>query len=119
MWTTPEPRKYETKRIFLPTPEVIMAFSKDDVNALPNYYDLDNIKVGGFAKKGWLKAGNSLVFIMGIDGNTVYWTWANAFNGYISADGWASNVKRWESIAGSGWTVYSENRQSNAFLIKN
>ena len=77
----------------LPKAAEVMAFSQEQINALPFFYDLDKIKEGGFAKRTWAKAPASLVYIARIDGPHVYWAFANKLNGIINlANGNASFV---------------------------
>lgn len=107
--------------ITLPSAEQIKSFTEDQIKSLPDFFDLDQINPGSFAKKTWAKAGPSLVFIVGVDGNTVYWNWANPFNGCINTEGWASNVRKVTGLVyknGYCYTPETTNPQDNSFLIQ-
>lgn len=75
--------------ISLPTSAEVMAFTREQIEKLPSYTKVDQLPVGSFAKKGWLKAPSSLVYILRNEviegsGNAFSYVNCNIYNGVVS-----------------------------------
>lgn len=105
-------------KVKLPTVEKVKSFTQEMIDKLPRYDDIENLKAGDFARYGWMRAPNSLVYILHVDPFTVYYQWANAFNGYVDPkEGYAASIRK--SDTGNFYYSSGANLQDNSFLIEN
>jgi hypothetical protein len=77
--------------------------SIEEIEQLPNWYELDKIKAGDFAKRPRYKATSSLVYILKNEGTTVNFAFLSS--GVVNVIGYSANVIKEETQEGISWKV--------------
>ncbi len=97
----------------LPTAEIIKSFTREMIDALPNWDDHDKTGLGGFAKKQWMKAPASLVFIVIKDKHDIGYVTLNSYNGAISKNFFTGSIFLRDVFGGKMWVAGPMNMYSD------